>query len=99
MSALTTMLVGEGAKLDVHGCKTVDMASSFGKVCFPSQDGSPCALRRIEWLYSGCIVAVPSGLDGAMLRRQCLFAACPAAGSRVGIAAPDGGLRERVASR
>ncbi len=29
---LTTMLVGEGAKLDVHGCKTVDMASSFGKV-------------------------------------------------------------------
>ena len=28
------MLVGEGAKLDVHGCKTVDMASSFGKVCF-----------------------------------------------------------------
>ena len=27
------MLVGEGAKLDVHGCKTVDMASSFGKVC------------------------------------------------------------------
>ena len=32
MSALTTMLVGEGAKLDVHGCKTVDMASSFGKV-------------------------------------------------------------------
>jgi bacteriorhodopsin len=26
-----TMLVGEGAKLDVHGCKTVDMASSFGK--------------------------------------------------------------------
>ena len=25
------MLVGEGAKLDVHGCKTVDMASSFGK--------------------------------------------------------------------
>jgi len=28
---LTTMLVGEGAKLDVHGCKTVDMASSFGK--------------------------------------------------------------------
>lgn len=29
---VTTMLVGEGAKLDVHGCKTVDMASSFGKV-------------------------------------------------------------------
>ena len=28
---MTTMLVGEGAKLDVHGCKTVDMASSFGK--------------------------------------------------------------------
>jgi hypothetical protein len=28
----TTMLVGEGAKLDVHGCETVDMASSFGKV-------------------------------------------------------------------
>ena len=27
----TQMLVGEGAKLDVHGCKTVDMASSFGK--------------------------------------------------------------------
>lgn len=25
------MLVGEGAKLDVHGCETVDMASSFGK--------------------------------------------------------------------
>ena len=32
MSAQTLqMLVGEGAKLDVHGCKTVDMASSFGK--------------------------------------------------------------------
>lgn len=28
---LMTMLVGEGAKIDVHGCKTVDMASSFGK--------------------------------------------------------------------
>lgn len=26
-----TALVGEGAKLDVHGCETVDMASSFGK--------------------------------------------------------------------
>jgi len=35
-SQLTTMLVGEGAKLDVHGCKTVDMASSFGKV-FPGR--------------------------------------------------------------
>jgi hypothetical protein len=34
VSQFTTMLVGEGAKLDVHGCKTVDMASSFGKVCF-----------------------------------------------------------------
>jgi len=28
---MLTMLVGEGAKIDVHGCKTVDMASSFGK--------------------------------------------------------------------
>jgi len=62
MSALTTMLVGEGAKLDVHGCKTVDMASSFGKVCFASQDGSPCAPHTrvspwdrvaLRWLQSG----------------------------------------------
>ena len=35
------MLVGEGAKLDVHGCKTVDMASSFGKVCGPSPTPGP----------------------------------------------------------
>ena len=26
-----TQLIGEGAQLDVHGCETVDMASSFGK--------------------------------------------------------------------
>ena len=38
---MTTMLVGEGAKLDVHGCKTVDMASSFGKVCGPSPTPGP----------------------------------------------------------
>jgi hypothetical protein len=50
----TTMLVGEGAKLDVHGCETVDMASSFGKVVdnffysLPMLDAS----RLATWKFS-----------------------------------------------
>jgi len=53
MSQQLQMLVGEGANLDVHGCKTVDMASSFGK-----------ALLEFVFIVMACI-ALLLGVNAA----------------------------------
>jgi hypothetical protein len=68
---LTTMLVGEGAKLDVHGCKTVDMASSFGKVRARvrtlTAPARPIALgvRLRPWGMCACAAAAGSAIPRA----------------------------------